>query len=193
MERRGEATVAALIDGTPSAIGRDRALGISTDGRKIGGRARRSDREAAVVRSYAAIWRRAGWTSAAAAVRAGRRQGVAAAGAVSRAGGFIQRARAQTAQRVDHRPKNKAGGPETAERLRHDRTPTPSGAGTAASRADGAESKRRPQLEEGMEETITMHRLRGRPSASHAGEHERDRVGLLHRGDGLPQRKTLAC
>ena len=30
------------------------------------------------------------------------------------------------------------------------------------------------------------------PVASHAREHERDRVGLLHRKDGLPQRKTMA-
>src|ERR1035438_1584255 len=30
------------------------------------------------------------------------------------------------------------------------------------------------------------------PVASHSGEHERDRVGLLHRGDGLGRKKTLA-
>ena len=31
------------------------------------------------------------------------------------------------------------------------------------------------------------------PVASHVGEHEYNRVGLLHRGDSLPQRKRLAC
>jgi hypothetical protein len=31
------------------------------------------------------------------------------------------------------------------------------------------------------------------PVASHSNQHERDRVGHLHRGDGVPQRKTMAC
>src|ERR1039458_2270610 len=34
---------------------------------------------------------------------------------------------------------------------------------------------------------------RPRTVAPHPGEHQRDRIGFLHRGDGLPQRETLAC
>ena len=30
-------------------------------------------------------------------------------------------------------------------------------------------------------------------NCAHPGEHQCDRVGLLHRRDGLPQRKTMAC
>src|ERR1019366_83730 len=48
-------------------------------------------------------------------------------------------------------------------------------------------------LEEGMEETLTVHRLRVPPTvAPHPGQHQRDRVGVLDCGDGVPQRETLA-
>jgi hypothetical protein len=48
-------------------------------------------------------------------------------------------------------------------------------------------------LEEGMEETLNRASLaRTRAVAPYPGEHQRDRVGFLHRRNGLPQRETLA-
>src|ERR1035437_5737696 len=83
---------------------------------------------------------------------------------------------------------------EPAERLRHDRIHRrQAGAATAASRTDGTESERCPQP--GGRHGRNAHGSSSAgagPVAAHAGEHERDRVGLLHRGDGLPQRKTMA-
>ena len=48
-------------------------------------------------------------------------------------------------------------------------------------------------LEEGMEETLTVHKLRvPRATSPYAVLHQRDRVGVFHRRDRLPQRQTLA-
>ena len=49
-------------------------------------------------------------------------------------------------------------------------------------------------LEEGMEETLTVHKLRVPDQLRRTLVlHQRDRVGLLDRGDGLPERETLAA
>ncbi len=48
-------------------------------------------------------------------------------------------------------------------------------------------------LEEGMEETLTVHKsARAGPAPPDPVLHQRDRVRLLHRRNGLPERQTLA-
>ena len=190
-----------LIDGTPF---RDRqmivALGIGTDGRKtVLGLREGATENASVVsellRDLAArgldfsvprLYVLDGGKASAAAVRqhAGRsRVDSALSGAQA-----AQRARplAGGAQAV--------GEEETAERLRHGGVQRRQArAGTVASRADGAESEcgSQPGGRHGRNAHDASSASAG-PVASHAGEHECHRVRLLHRGDGLPQRKTMA-
>ena len=65
--------------------------------------------------------------------------------------------------------------------------------GTAASRTDGTEPECGPQSggRHGRNPHGTSSAGAG-PVTPDPGEHERDRVGFLHRGDGLPQREALA-
>ena len=144
---------AVLIDGTPF---RDRqmivALGISKDGRKtVLGLREGATENATVVGellsdlagrgldfSVPRLYVLDGGKALAAAVR--RHAGEAA---------LIQRCQVHKRRNVAGSPagRTQAGGEEeTAERLRHDRIRRrQAGAGTAASRTDGAESQRRPQ------------------------------------------------
>ena len=47
-------------------------------------------------------------------------------------------------------------------------------------------------LEEGMEETLTVHKLRVRSAPPDAQLHQRDRVCVLHRRNRVPEREALA-
>ena len=192
---------AVLIDGTPF---RDRqmivALGISMDGRKtVLGLREGATENATVVSellsdlagrgldfSVPRLYVLDGGKALAAAVR--RHAGEAA---------FIQRCQVHKRRNVvDHLPEEHK--PAVKKKLQNAYAMTEyADAKRALERLHRELMELNPSaarsLEEGMEETLTVHRLRVPAEATpHPGEHQRDRVGLLHRGDGVPQREALA-
>jgi putative transposase len=191
---------AVLIDGTPF---KDRqmivALGIGCDGSKmVLGIREGATENAAVVNALLSelVERGLDFSTPRLYILDG---GKALHAAVRRHAGeaaFIQRCQgSQEAQRGG----SSSGGTqsrreeETPERLRHGRIHRRQAcAGATASRVDGSESKRGAQP--GRRYGGNAYRsqaARPRSTPPNVMLHQRDRISLLHRGDGLPERQTL--
>ncbi len=203
MERPlGELRLCAIvIDGTPF---KDRqmivALGIGCDGRKtvLGIREGATENTAVVSTLLSELVERGLDFSTSAAVHPGWRQSAGRRGAEACRRGSLHPAlpgpqETQCRRSLAGRTQSRREA-ETAERLRDGGLRRGQACpGPSASRADGSQSQRGAQP--GRRYGRNAHRsqvARAGPTPPDFVLHQRDRVGLLHRRNGLPQRQTLA-